>query len=80
LRTFEWPVEPFEIFQRGKGAKATFQVRQDGVVGLWRSTADDVARDLKAAGGERPAFIDRTGPECITSDGRRIGWDVLRDV
>jgi len=81
VRSMEWPRDPFEIFQRGSGAKATFQVRQGGVkIGPWRSSADEVARDLKDAGGDRPAFIDRAGPECITRDGRRIGWDVLRDI
>jgi hypothetical protein len=80
MSTFEWPVEPFEIVQRGQGVKATFQVRHGSKVGLWRSSGDEVARDLKAMGGERPAFIDRTGPECVTSDRRRIGWDVLRDI
>jgi hypothetical protein len=81
LRTYEWPTEPFEILQRGRAAKARFQLRQGGVaIGPWRSSADDVARDLRAAGGGRPAFIDRTGPECVASNGRRIGWDALRDV
>jgi hypothetical protein len=81
LGALEWPKEPFEIYQRGLGTRATFQVRQGGVkVGPWRSSAEGIARDLRAAGGERPAFIDRTGPECVTRDGRRIGWDVLRDL
>jgi hypothetical protein len=36
--------------------------------------------DLKAAGGSRPALIDRTGPECATQEERRIGWDLLKDI
>ena len=81
LASYAWPLEPFEIFQRGAGQTASFQLRQNGTaLAPWRKTADQVARDLKAVGGERPAFIDRTGRECVTSDKRRIGWDVLRDV
>jgi hypothetical protein len=81
LRSFHWPTEPFEIIQRGTGASAKFQIRLGALdVGPWRSTAEDVARDLKASGGNRPAFIDRTGPECVASDGRRVGWDILRDI
>lgn len=81
LRTLAWPTEPFEIIQRGTGTAASFRVVQGRrQVTPWRSTAEQVARDLKGAGGDRPAFIDRTGPECVTQDGRRIGWEVLRDV
>lgn len=81
LRTFVWPTQPFEVIQRGRGSAASFRVVQGGQhVAPWRSTAEEVARDLRAAGGDRPAFIDRTGTECVTRDGRRIGWDVLRDI
>jgi hypothetical protein len=43
-------------------------------------TAEEVARDLKQHGGMKPSHIDRTGPECVTGDGRRVGWDLLRDL
>ena len=81
LRALHWPIEPFEIIQRGTGVRAMFQLRLGAdEVGPWRSTAEDVARDLKAAGGSRPAFIDRTGPECATQAGHRLGWDLLKDI
>jgi len=82
LRALQWPTEPFEIVQRGTGGGgARFQVRSGAfVVAPWRRTAEDVAADLKAAGGTRPAFIDRTGPECVTQDGRRVGWDLLKEI
>ena len=73
-----WPVEPFEIVQRGAGSTATFQLRQHGVeLAPPRMTAEEVARDLRQHGGKKPSYIDRTGPECVTADGRRVGWDVL---
>lgn len=81
LRALRWPTEPFEIVQRGTGARARFQLRLGAVeTNPWRQSAEEVARDLKAAGGGQPAFIDRTGPECSTQDGRRIGWDLLKDI
>jgi hypothetical protein len=77
----QWPTDPFEITQHGIGTKARFQLRMGAhEVGPWRSTAEDIARDLKSAGGTKPAFIDRTGPECVTQDGRRVSWDVLKDI
>lgn len=81
LRALQWPTDPFEIIQRGTGGSARFQVRFGAIGdGPWRRKAEDVAVDLKAAGGTRPAFIDRTGPECATQDGRRVGWDLLQEV
>jgi hypothetical protein len=82
LRNLPWPGrEPFEIVQRGSGPNARFQLRQRGTqLSPWRSTAERVARDLKAAGGDHPAFIDRTGPECATRDGRRVGWELLAQL
>jgi len=81
LSALMWPTEPFEIIQRGSGPRATFQVRLGAAeVGPRRRTAEDVARDLKAAGGKRPAFIDRTGRECATRDGRRVGWDLIEEI
>jgi hypothetical protein len=81
LSALRWPPELFEIIQRGAGSSATFQVRFGAQqAGPWRRTAEDVASDLKAAGGYRPAFIDRTGPECVTREGRRIGWDLLKEI
>lgn len=81
VRALRWPTQPFEIVQRGTGRDASFQVRLGTVeVGPWRRTAEDVAGDLKSAGGSKPAFIDRTGPECVTQDGRRVGWDLLKEI
>jgi hypothetical protein len=76
-----WPVEPFEIVQRGTGESATFQIRRHGVeLAAPRMTAEEVARDLRRHGGKKPTYIDRTGAECVTADGRRVGWDLLRDL
>jgi hypothetical protein len=76
-----WPVEPFEIVQRGTGDTATFQLRRHGVeLAPPRQTAEEVARDLKQHGGKKPTYIDRTGPECVTAEGRRVGWDLLKDL
>jgi hypothetical protein len=76
-----WPVEPFEIVQRGTGDTATFQLQQHGVeLAPQRTTAKEVARDLKQHGGKKPTYIDRTGPECVTPDGQRIGWDLLKKL
>lgn len=77
----DWPTEAFEIVQRGNATEARFQLRLHGVpLGGWRTTAEDVARELKAAGGSKPTYIDRTGPECVTEDGQRVGWDLLSDL
>jgi hypothetical protein len=76
-----WPVEPFEIVQKGVGETATFQLRLRGIeLDPWRHTAGEVARDLKRRGGNKPTYIDRTGPECATPDGRRVGWMLLKDL
>jgi hypothetical protein len=76
-----WPVEPFEIIQRGTGRLARFQLRQHGAgLAPERATLEDVARDLKEQGGAKPTYIDRTGPECVAVDGRRLSWDLLKDV
>jgi len=77
----EWPVEPFEIVQKGVGDQAMFQLRHHGVeLEPWRQTAESVARDLLRHGGKKPTYIDRTGPECTAQDGRRVGWGLLKDV
>lgn len=81
LSELTWPTEPFEIVQKGSGTTASFQIRRGGFeVGPWRSSAEEIASDLKSAGGTRPAYIDRTGVECVTRDGRRIDWDLLSRV
>jgi hypothetical protein len=81
LSELRWPTEPFEIVQRGSRETASFQIRLGGFeVAPWRSSAEDIASDLNSAGGTRPAYIDRTGPECVTQDGRRIGWDLLSEL
>ena len=81
LHRLSWPTGPFEVIQRGIGPGAQFQLRRGGAtISPWRSDALAIARDLRAAGGERPPFIDRTGPECATSDDRRISWDLLAEV
>lgn len=76
-----WPTEAYEIIQKGSGEGAIFQLRLHGVpLGDWRKTAEEIARDLKQHGGMRPTYIDRTGPECVTAVGRRVGWDLLKDL
>ena len=77
----EWPEERFEIVQLGAGASLRYQLRLNGVdVEPPRTSAEDVARDLLRHGGKKPTYIDRTGPACMLPDGRRISWDVLKDL
>jgi hypothetical protein len=76
----DWPTEAYEIIQRSTGPEARFQLRLHGVPREdWRSTVEEVARDLRKHGGIEPTYIDRTGPEGTTSDGRRVGWELLKD-
>ncbi len=77
----EWPVEPFEIVQLGTGELARFQLQQQGIaLAPVRETPLEVARDLLQYGGKKPTYLDRTGPECVMPDGRRVSWGLLNDL